>query len=106
AWGLLSDILVKHSNFRLDRGRPTTWLKDIPSAVRHRYPVLATFALIDEYAFPSGRFRQVVAGFKLLAGRPLAIESAKVGSPGMLAAGMRMISARLSGNEKLASAMA
>ncbi|WP_209705614.1 hypothetical protein [Leucobacter exalbidus] len=106
AWELLSDLLISQMHLSLRRERPSVWMNNIPSDVREQYPVIAAFALIDEYAFPSGRFGQVIAGLKLLAGPRLAKESEESGLPGMTAAVLRMVGSRLSGNESLAVQMA
>ncbi|MGO1538923.1 MAG: LuxR C-terminal-related transcriptional regulator [Leucobacter sp.] len=105
-WALLSDLLLHRTEIAFRRNRPKRWLSEIPGSVRERYPVLAAFALLDDYAFPSGRFGQVIAGFKVLAGPALATASQHVGLTGAVAAGIRMVAARLSGNEKLAVTMA
>lgn len=105
SWEFLSDHLVNLTDFALKRARPATWLSDIPESVRRDYPVLAAFALLDEYAFPAGRVGQVLAGFRLLADRTLAAESMREGMPGLIAATLRMIAGRLSGRDKLATNM-
>lgn len=105
SWAFLSDHLIHLTDFMLHRKRPLNWLSDIPESVRSEYPVLAAFALLDEYAFPAGRFRQVLAGFKLLSDRTLAAESLQPGMSGLIAATLRMVAGRLSGNDKLAAAM-
>lgn len=105
SWAFLSDYLINLTDFMVQRSRPRTWLSDIPEPVRREYPVLAAFALLDEYAFPTGRFRQVLAGFRLLADRTLAAESLEPGMPGLVAATLRMVAGRLSGRDQLATTM-
>lgn len=105
AWELLSDLLINQMHLSLGRERLSVEMGSIPTDVRERYPVIAAFALIDEYAFPSGRYRQVTAGLKLLAGRRLAKKSEESGLPGLTAATLRMVASRLSGNENLAVQM-
>lgn len=109
AWEILSDMLLD-SHVLMTRSQPGTrlspWLKDIPASARSRYPVLAVFALIDEYSAPGGRSRKVLRDLETLASHDLASESEKEGLPGATAAVLRMVAARLSGNEGLAVAMA
>lgn len=109
AWELLETLLLEHGVQRVDRraehvGYRT--LSSVPQRVRDRYPVIAAFALIDEYAFPRGRLDALLSGLKALAGPRLAAESAKAGPPGAVASALRMVAARLSGNEDLAGRMA
>lgn len=109
AWEPLQSLLLERgfqSVIRRDERIAGPWLRDIPSDVRERYPILAAFALIDEYAFPRGRFERVITGLKTLAGPQLAVESAKAGLPGAVASAFRMVAARLSGNEELGRNMA
>lgn len=105
-WEQLSELLVEGSTITIARRLPHTRLADVPEDVRNRYPVIAAFALIDEYAYPDGRFGRVMVGLRLLAGRALAAESAKTGLPGLTAAVLRTVAARLSGNESVAVRMA
>lgn len=105
AWGQLAELLVEDLELVLHRQRPQTWLEKVPADVRAQYPVIAAFALIDEYAFPSGRFRQMIAGLKLLASRSLAKETEQDGLPGITAATLRMVTARLGGLNDLAVKM-
>lgn len=109
AWDLLEPMLLARSFQRLGRREDLVgekWLRDIPSAVRDRHPVIAAFALIDEFAYPRGRFDTVINGFKMLTGSRLAEESEKRGLPGAVASALRMVAARLSGNQELALRMA
>lgn len=105
-WQLLSDIMVHRNIVTLRRERLAVWLAEIPPTVRKDYPVLAAFALLDEYAFPTGRFKQVLMGFKMLAGPALSAEIRKEGLPGVIATTLRMVAARLTGREALAVEMA
>lgn len=109
SWDLLSELIMSQlirtsTVVRVERRGP--WLKDIPQDVRDRYPVLAAFALIDEFAYPSGRFGRVISGLRAIAGRELAAESRRAGLPGVAAASLRMVAARLSGGERLSLEMA
>ena len=104
-WELLSDLLLQGSALNLTRKKQAVALTAIPKEVRSSYPVIQAFVLIHEYAFPSGAIGKVMAGMKTLASRTLAAESEKAGLPGVTAATLRMIVARLSGNDKLALAM-
>lgn len=109
AWEPLQQLLLMHGfqrAVRRDERADGRRLRDIPASARERYPVLAAFALIDEYAFPRGRFERVLSSFKALTGSQLAAESAKAGLPGAVASAFRMVAARLSGNETLAGRMA
>lgn len=108
AWGLLSELLLESVTVRLTRARrpgdPS--LQDIPAAVRATNPVLAAFALIDEYAYPRGRFMSVLKGLSLLSGPSMAAASEQPGLHGVVASVLRMAAARLSGNEELSLRMA
>lgn len=106
AWELLSDLLISQMHLSLQRERSSVRMSSIPDDVREQYPVIAAFALIDEYAFPSGRFGQVITGFRLLTARRLVKESEEPGLPGLTAAALRMVGSRLSGNESVAVQMA
>ncbi|MBP1326648.1 LuxR family maltose regulon positive regulatory protein [Leucobacter exalbidus] len=105
-WDLVSELLVRRvTSAAIVRRRPQLWLSDIPASVRERYPVIETFALLEEYAYPSNRAGRAINGLKILAGRPLAVESESVGITGAVAAGLRMVAGRLVGNESLALRM-
>ena len=103
AWELLTEILVSHPSYSYAPGGRRTitghWLRDIPGSVRNKHPVLAAFALIDEYAVPAGRFQRVFQGFRLLAGPGLQRISERQGLEGAVASVLRMAAARLSGQE-------
>lgn len=105
-WQLVSDILAEGSTLSIERRRTRPQLTMIPAEVRAEYPVIGAFALIEEYAYPSGHVGRMLTGLRMLAGRTLAVESGKPGLPGLTAATLRMLAARLSGNERLALAMA
>lgn len=103
AWDLLTRLLVTDLEISFHRRREHVWMEKIPSTVREQYPVIGAFALLNEYAFPSGKYRQMVAGLRLLASRTLAKESAVEGITGLVAATIRMIASRLGGLGDLAT---
>lgn len=105
-WEWLSELLLEGSTFSLTRSQLPFNPAQLPEAVHARYPVLAAFALFHEYAFPTGRLGKMIVGARVLASRSLAAETAKPGLPGIVAAMLKMVVARLSGNERLALAMA
>lgn len=109
AWDVLTDLLLEDP-VRLiawDRQQATEpWLRHIPAAARKRSPVLAAFSLFDQYATPGGRFHQVVSGMRMVVGNGLGSASLQPGLEGAVAAVLRMVAARLSGNEKLSLQMA
>jgi len=104
-WELLAEILLEGSALTLSRRQSGAPLTSIPRRVLEQHPVIAAFALIHEYAFPSGRIGQALNGLKILASHKLAAESRKPGLPGLTAALLRMIVARLSGNGRVALEM-
>ncbi|MFT4189480.1 MAG: AAA family ATPase [Aeromicrobium sp.] len=109
AWEWLAEMLLDSYMLMIEprpRVRLSPWLRDIPEDVRQQYPVLAAFALIDEHAAPAGRQEKVRRDLEELAEQTLAEASAGPGLPGATATVLRMVAARLSGNEALALAMA
>lgn len=108
-WARLSTILVQNPVQALTSGGESgedPWLRDVPDGVREVYPVIGAFALIAEYAAPTGRFQRVFHGLKMLAGPGLAHAAERPGLPGAVAAVMRMVAARLSGQEEMSLRMA
>lgn len=110
AWDLLDELLLENPIQTIMKGkdrRPEDpWLRDIPAGVRERHPVLAAFAMFDEYANPVGRFQTLYTGLSLLAGPAMAGATEQAGLPGAVASTLRMVAARLSGNEALALKLA
>ena len=108
AWEILSEVLLLDSYAIMTgpRSRLSPWLKDIPENVRQRFPVLAAFALFDEYAVPGGRPDKVLQDLEMLANRTLTTESTRGGPSEAVAIVLRMIAARFSGNEELAVSLA
>lgn len=110
AWDELVEVLITTPLYiglppvKQRTGEPR--LRDLPSGVRRDYPVLDAFALIHEYEAPLGRAAQVLQGLRMLAGPKLADASQKPGLVGAIASTLRMVVARLSGNEELALRMA
>lgn len=105
-WELLADLLADGATITIARDRSRSQLTEVPAEVRARYPVIDAFALLEEYAYPSNHVGRMLTGLRMLAGRSLAAESARPGLPGVTAATLRMLAARLSGGERLALAMA
>ena len=106
AWDLLSELLLQGTAITLSRQQHEISLDDLPAEVRTKYPILGAFALIHEYAYPTGLFGKAKSVFKALTSKQLRIESQKPGFPGLTAAVLRMIINRLIGNEKTALEMA
>lgn len=110
AWDTLSTLLIRNpaQTFMLGRKRSPDepWLGDISKTVREAHPVIEAFALLAEYAVPRGRFQSVFHGLKVLAGPGLAEASQRTGLTGAVASVLRMVAARLSGNEELSLRMA
>ena len=105
-WELLSDLLLDGSAITLSRQQLPVTLGDIPEDVRAKYPVIAAFHLIHEYAFPSGSFGKAVAGFRVYSSRALIAQTQLPGFPGATAAILKMVISRITGREKLAAVMA
>lgn len=105
-WELLSELLCEGSVLTLSRVRHGVTLHDVPKSVLDEFPVLAAFALMHEYAFPTGKISQAINGFRVLASRTLVRLSGEEGVDGIIATILRMVVARLGGLERIAISMA
>lgn len=105
-WELLSDLLVMRSSMSLSRQQLPVTLSDIPEKVLSEYPVIATFALVHQYAFPTGSFGRMVAGFRAYSSPALRAQTTQTGFTGAAASTLKMVVGRLTGDEKLAYQMA
>lgn len=101
-WDRLSKLLLRGTALSLTRDRHAINFSHVPQKVREQYPVIDAFSIIHNYAFPSTRYGRVLAGIKVKLSRRLAHESEGAGLPGLLAAILRMIVARLTDDETLA----
>lgn len=99
-WARLSELISQNLSEEFIEPSPLLreQLQSIPEHAKEKYPVLQTLASIEEYAFPRGRRERVLNSFRRLATQSLNLESQKVGIRGFLASGIRLATARLSGN--------
>lgn len=109
SWDLLCELitgdLARNTSIE-QREEKGPRLRDIPKSVRERYPILGAFALIDEFTRPCGRTGRVITEFKAFSRWTLGEETLRPGLRGMTASTLRMIAARMSGNEQLSLEMA
>lgn len=105
-WPLLSTMLLGAEALTLSRAEAQlVRLSEIPEEIRLQFPVIGAFALIQDYAFPDAPIPRIVKGAKILLGRTLVKESLKSGISGLTAAVLRMIVARIYGNDRIADQM-
>lgn len=81
------------------RDSEAAWLRRIPVEVRRSYPVISAHAAFQGYAYPEGRVHEVGRELRAIAGPWLADAAKAPGLRGALVSELRMIAARLCGNE-------
>lgn len=98
-WSALNALLSEC--YSEDFTRPTPVVRrlitEIPESVTERLPILRFTVLLEEFAAPRGRDAFVIQGLTRLATIDLNAQSHVHGPRGLLAAGMRLCSARLTG---------
>ena len=110
AWDALSELLLTGPISDLV-GEPedhprSMLLRRIPLEVRKKYPVIYAYAAFQAYAYPDGQFEEILQELRMLSGPWLAEASKRPGLPGLYTAMLRMIAARLCGDEALGRAAA
>lgn len=106
-WAGLEELLTLHFSDDFIDPPPIlqAQLRSIPEAVKQRFPVLRVASLIEEFAFPRGQRARVLSQFREMATRAINTESHMAGAVGVLTTGMRLGSARLTGDVVTVSQM-